>query len=302
VTLEHAKLFREIAEARSVSRGAEAAGISQSAASQHVHEVERQLDAQLLDRSTRPFELTEAGVLYYEFCRDVLRLQHQFDEVLSEVRGRVRHIVRVAAIYSVGISDMSRLEGELARRMPQAQLQVEYLRPEKVYDSVLAERMDLGLISYPQSNREIVAIHWRDDEMMLAAAPSHPLAALPSVSPDSLLEQDFVAFDDELRVGREIKRYLRESNARVRVVMHFDNTQTMKEAVALGAGVSIMPARVLRSDIEQGRLVAIPIAGCNLVRPLGIIHRRRKKFQAGAQAFLDLLRQEAAPHTETEPA
>ena len=70
-----------------------------------------------------------------------------------------------------------------------------------------------------------------------------------------------MAFDDDLRVGREVKRYLKEAGIPVNIVMHFDNTQTLKEAVILGAGVSILPVRVLRNDIEQGRLVAIPIEG-----------------------------------------
>jgi DNA-binding transcriptional LysR family regulator len=68
----------------------------------------------------------------------------------------------------------------------------------------------------------------------------------------------------------------------------------MKEAVVLGSSISIMPVRVLRNDIEQGRLVAIPIQGCTLVRPLGIIHRRRKTFNRATRTFLELLRQEAA--------
>jgi DNA-binding transcriptional LysR family regulator len=103
-----------------------------------------------------------------------------------------------------------------------------------------------------------------------------------------------VAFDDDLRVGREVKRYLRETGIQVNGVMHFDNTQTLKEAVILGAGIAIMPVRVLRNDIEQGRLIAIPIEGCALVRPLGIIHRRRKTFNLATRIFLELLRQEAA--------
>lgn len=300
MTEKHLKLFSDIVLARSISRGAEASGVSQSAASQDVHEMERLLGVQLLDRSTRPFGLTEAGLLYHEYCRDVLRRRQEFDEALDKIRGRLRYTVRVAAIYSVGISDMSRLEGELSRRMPEAQLLVDYLRPEKVYDSVLTDRADLGLISYPASNRKISAIHWRDERMMVAAAPSHPLAARPSVSLTDLAEHDFVAFDADLRVGHEVKRYLRENGAQVNVVMHFDNIQTMKEAVALGDSVSILPVRVLRNDIEQGRLVAIPIEGCKLVRPLGIIHRRRKKFNPAMQAFLELLRQEAASEAMPE--
>ena len=294
MTLEHLKLFRDIAHARNVSHGAEVCGVSQSAASQHLHETERLLGVQLLDRSTRPIELTEAGRLYYEFCRDVLRRQEEFEESLDKLKGRVQGTVRVAAIYSVGLSDMSRLELELSRRMPQAELLVEYLRPEKVYDAVRTDQADLGLVSYPESNREITAIPWREEKMMVAAAPSHPLAARQTLDLADLAQQNFVAFDDELRVGREVKRYIRESGAQLNVVMHFDNIQTMKEAVVLGSSISIMPVRVLRNDIEQGRLVAIPITGCTLVRPLGIIHRRRKTFNRATRTFLELLRQEAA--------
>ena len=294
MTLDHLKLFRDVALARSMTRGAEICGVSQSAASQQLQETERVLGVDLLDRGTRPFELTEAGRLYYEFCRDVLRRKEEFDGQLDQLKGRVQGTVRVAAIYSVGISDMARLEMEVGARMPEAQLLVEYLRPEKVYDAVVTDQADLGLVSYPESNREVTAIPWREDRMMLAAAPSHPLAAKEKLVPSDLAQGDFVAFDDDLRVGREVKRYLKDAGIPVNVVMHFDNTQTLKEAVILGAGVSILPVRVLRNDIEQGRLVAIPIEGCALVRPLGIIHRRKKTFNLAAQVFLELLRQEAA--------
>ena len=303
MTLDHFKLFRDIALARNMTRGAEICGVSQSAASQTLHETERTLGVVLLDRSTRPFELTEAGRLYFEFCRDVLRRKEELDGRLDKLRGRVQGPVRVAAIYSVGILDMSRLEREAARRMPEAELLVEYLRTEKVYDAVGTDRADLGLVSYPESNREITAIPWREEKMMVVAAPSHPLAAKATLLPSDLAQRDFVAFDDDLRVGREVKRYLREAGIPVNVVMHFDNIQTMKEAVILGGSISILPVRVLRKDVEQGRLVTIPIEGCTLVRPLGIIHRRRKTFNQATQVFLELLQQEAAlEHAEAASA
>jgi DNA-binding transcriptional LysR family regulator len=302
MTLDHFKLFRDIALARNMTRGAETCGVSQSAASQTLQETERLLGVVLLDRSTRPFELTEAGRLYYEFCRYVLRRKEELDGQLDKLKGRVQGTVRVAAIYSVGISDMSRLEREAAGRMPEVELLVEYLRPEKVYDAVVTDQADLGLVSYPESNREIAAIPWREEKMMVVTAPSHPLASRKKLVPSDLAQQDFVAFDDELRVGREVKRYLRESGIQVNVVMHFDNIQTMKEAVILGASVSILPVRVLRNDIEQGRLVTIPIEGCTLVRPVGIVHRRRKTFNRATQVFLELLQQEAARERPVPPA
>jgi DNA-binding transcriptional LysR family regulator len=136
--------------------------------------------------------------------------------------------------------------------------------------------------------------------MVVATAPSHPLASKALVETAELEGLDFVGFDEDLPISRELKRFLREHGVEVNPVMHFDNIQMMKEAVALGSGISILPARVLRPEIAQGRLVAIPINVPRLVRPLGIIHRRRKKFNRATQSFLQLLKEEPAP--EPDPA
>ncbi|MBI4877956.1 MAG: LysR family transcriptional regulator [Acidobacteria bacterium] len=293
VGFEHLKLFKDIVQNRSISRGAQLNGISQSAASQHLGEVERSLEVKLLDRSTRPLTLTAAGRLYYEMCRDVLRRREELNSSLGRLKSQVEGSVRLASIYSVGLSEMSRLETEFARRFPQAHLHVEYLRPEKVFEAVLNDQADLGLVSYAEATKEITVIPWRDEEMVVAASPRHPLATLAVVRAGDLHERDFIGFDEDLPIRREVDRFLRERGAAVSVVMHFDNIQMVKEAVALGSGVSILPARSLRAEIDQGRLVSIPLEAPGLCRPVGIIHRRRQKFTRAVAAFLDLL--EAKP-------
>ena len=184
---------------------------------------------------------------------------------------------------------MTRLEGEFSRRLPEAHLEVNYLRPEKVYQAVVDDRADLGLVSYPESTRDVVALPWRQEPMVLACSPAHPLAGRASVSPEELAEAQFIAFDDDLPISREISRFLRDHGARVHVVMHFDNIQSMKEALQLGNAVSLLPAPMLTLEVADGRLKALPLAE-PLYRPLGIIHRRRRTFQRAARVFLDLIR------------
>ena len=241
--------------------------------------------------------MTPAGKLYYEMCRDVLRPQEQFDVALERLKGRVEGTVRVAAIYSVGISDMSRLEEEFYAA-PQRELLVEYLRPEKVYEAVLSDQADLGLVSYPESTKEIAVIKWREEEMAVATWPAHPLASHSSVTPQDLKGQDFVAFDEDLPIRREIDHYLRQQGVHVRVVLHFDVVQMIKEAVAWGSGISILPARVMRSEVKQGRLAAIPLESPKLFRPVGIVHRRRRPFNLATQVFLGLLEEKPAPELQ----
>lgn len=265
--------------------------ITPSAASQQVNEVERSLGVTLLDRSTRPLSLTVEGQLYSDMCRDVLRRSDEFHASLDNMRIEVSGAVRVAAIYSVGLSEMSGLEAEFHRRHPLARLEVQYLRPEKVYEYVDDDRVDLGLVSYPEPTREIAVLPWRREEMVLAASPSHPLATRERISPADLNGVDFVTFDDDLPIGREIWKYLRTHGVEVNTTMHFDNIQTIKEAVILGSGVSIVPARILHAELAEGRLCAVALSEPGLYRPLGIVHRKKKRFPRAAQAFLDLLQE-----------
>jgi DNA-binding transcriptional LysR family regulator len=289
VGFQELRLFREIATAKSMSRGAAHCGVSQSAASQHVQEVERRLGLPLFDRSKRPLELTQAGKLYADFCRDVLHRQEEFSLALESLKGDVAGTVRVASIYSIGLSEMSRLQDEFSIRYPASNLAVEYMRPDKIYDSVLNDSADLGLVSYPVSSRDIAAIPWRDEEMQLAVSPSHPLATREEVYPADLNGQDFIAFDEDLSIRRELDRFLRVQGIEIHPVMHFDNIGMIKEAVALGSGISILPARTMQAEIAQGRLVAVPLHAPELVRPVGVVHRKRKKFNRATQAFLELL-------------
>lgn len=281
-----------------MSKGAAHCGVSQSAASQHVQEVERRLGVTLLDRSKRPLELTAAGKIYSDFCRDVLRREEELGLALESIKEQVEGTVRVASIYSIGLSEMTHLQEEFAARYPTASLHVEYMRPEKVYEAVLNDAADLGLVSYPEASRELAAIHWRDEEMQVAVAPTHPFASRREVYPADLNGQTFIGFDEDLSIRRELDRFFRGAGVEVNLVMHFDNIQTIKEAVALGSGISILPARTMQAEISQGRLAAVRLHAPELVRPVGIVHRKRKKFNRAAQAFLTLLAHRPAPSPE----
>ncbi len=294
VNFEHLKLFRDIGQSRSVSRGASLNAISQSAASQHIQELEKSLAVKLLDRSTRPLTVTPAGRLYIDLCRDILRRREEFEAALTNLAGDVEGTVRVASIYSVGLSEMWRLEAEFARRWPEAVLRVDYLRPERVYEAVGTDQADFGLVSYPEPTREVAVIDWRSEEMVVACAPGHPLTRYREIDPTELSGVEFIGFDEDLPIRREVDRYLRDRDVTVNLIMHFDNLQMIKEAVMLGSGVSIAPARILQAEMEAGRLVAIPLVAPRLYRPLGIIHRRRKKFNRATQQFLSLLQE--IPH------
>jgi LysR family transcriptional regulator, transcriptional activator of the cysJI operon len=268
-------------------------GISQSAASQQMQELERQLGAVLLDRSTRPLILTAAGKLYLDYCRDSIRRRDEFDVELHRLKHDMQGKVQIAAIYSVGLSEMSAIESKFSERFPNGELVVSYLRPEKVFEAVEEDRADVGLLSYAESTRDVVALPWRKEEMVVAVSIHHPLAAKAEIQIEELAGEAFIGFDEDLPIHESITGYLREHRVSVDMVFRFDNLQMIKEAVGHGVGISIMPERVMQKEVAQGRLVALKLKPADLFRPVCIVHRRRKVFSELALGLLEILRAEA---------
>jgi DNA-binding transcriptional LysR family regulator len=126
--------------------------------------------------------------------------------------------------------------------------------------------------------------------MVVAVAPQHPLALREIVTPIALEGETFIGYDDDLPIQSHIDRYLREHKVKVEMAMSFDNLQMIKEAVAHNAGISIMPKRVMREDLEQGRMIALRLNPAELYRPVRIVHRRRKAFTTAMNGLLDILR------------
>ena len=173
VVLDDCKLFRDVAQSRSVSKGAALNGISQSAASQQIQELEDRFGIELLDRSTRPLGLTPAGRLYFELCREVLRQSRGVRLRARRVEARDRRDgADCFDLFHWALGDAASARG-VCTPLSQGTMRTEFLRPDRVYEAVLTDAADLGLISYPEHRREITVIPWRDESMAVALPPGH---------------------------------------------------------------------------------------------------------------------------------
>lgn len=291
MSLENLKTFRDVAQTKRISEGARRNGISQSAASQLIQQLERRLGVALFDRSKRPLALTEAGKVYYDACRDILRRHEAVEVEIEALKDDASGSVRVACIYSVGLNEMARHTAEFQKANPKARVHLEYLRPDRVYEAVQDDQTDLGIVSYPAANKELKVVPWRREPMTLVVYASHRLAGRnDGVDPGELAGERFVGFDEDLAIRKAIDRFLRDCGVAVQAVLQFDNIQMIKEAVAIGSGIAILPELTVAQEVQQGRLATVPLTGADLVRPVGIIYRRGKKLSPVAVQFLDFLR------------
>jgi DNA-binding transcriptional LysR family regulator len=303
VQLETLKLFCDVVRLRSFSRGAALSGVTQSAASQAIQQLEAELDVQLLDRSRRPLQPTHAGRSFYEACRALLAGFERARTDLAASRQRVEGTVRVAAIYSVGLHDMSRHMQPFMAAHPNARVLLECLHPQKVVEAVLADEADLGILSYPPAHRALTVLPLREEPMVLVCHPSHRLARRRLAGPGDLQGERFVAFEHALAIRRAIDRVLKQAGVRVEVVMEFDNIETIKQAIAIAAGVSILPRPAVAKEVGIRTLAAVPLSIEGLVRPIAIIHRRGRRLGPAVARFVETLRRgDHAPEESGPPA
>jgi len=200
----------------------------------------------------------------------------------------------VAAIYSVGLHDVSRHMQRFMSLYPEARVELECLHPHKVVEAVIRDQADVGIMSYPPTDRALTVVALRQEPMAFVAHPAHPLARRRVVLPAQLNGEPFVAFDRELTIRKAIDRALRQQNVRVDVRMEFDNIETIKQAIMIKAGVSILPRHTVQMEAGVRTLVVIPLGIPDLVRPVGIIHRRQKPLTPTASRFIQHLLKEAS--------
>ena len=294
MNLDTLRLYCDVVRLRSFSRAATASGVSQSAASQAIQQLEAELDATLLDRSRRPLAPTAEGRGFDDACRGLLAGFETARADLAASRPRVVGTVRVAAIYSVGLHDMSRHMQPFMAAYPNARVLLECLHPHKVVEAVLNDEADLGILSYPPSSRALQVLPLREEPMMVVTHPSHPLARRRRVSPADLDGARFVAFDHDLPIRRAIDRALKQHGVKVDVAMEFDNVETIKQAIGIAAGISILPAPTVQKESEMRTLAAVELALPGLVRPVAIIHRRGRHLTAAVSRFIAQLRDDDA--------
>ena len=298
--LEALRLYCDVVRLRSFSKGAEQNFVSQSAASQAVQQLEGQVGAVLIDRTQRPFVVTPEGRSLYEACRSMLESWEKAKAELAAVKARVDGTVRVAAIYSVGLHDVSRPMQQFSSLYPDARVQLECLHPHKVVEAVTSGEADIGIMSYPPSDRALTVVPLRKEPMAVVCHPNHHFARRRLLHPSDLHGVPYVAFDRALPIRKAIDRALRQHGARPNIVMEFDNIETIKQAIIIDAGVSILPRHTVQKEAGVRTLAAVGLGVPDLARPVGIIHRRQKPLTPTATRFIEMLKDASGPSARAQ--
>jgi DNA-binding transcriptional LysR family regulator len=279
-----------LADVRSFSKTAEKHLLSQSAVSQQIAQLELVLKCQLLDRKKRPLELTTAGEILYKASRDILDGYEQLRSELNTLKSSAGDRINVAAIFSIGMHTLPDYVKRFMVSYPNVHVHIEYLSADRIYELVMSGEIDVGLVAVPKKDKRLEVYEFESEPLVLACSPKHSLANESQVDIHRLQFERFIAFEKDVTTRIWIDGILERYNVVVRPVMEFDNIETVKRAVEINSGISILPQTALLQEVASGTIRAIPFANEQFVRPTGIIMRKGKILGQAGRYFIELLR------------
>ncbi|MBN1553998.1 MAG: LysR family transcriptional regulator [Phycisphaerae bacterium] len=286
------KTFCDLVDTGSFSRAADSNYVSQSAVSQQVAKLERDLSVQLITRGGGIITPTDAGRAFYEGAREMLR---RYEQLLGEVHSAsdaVRGVLRVGTIYSVGFYLLDPFVRRFFREHPEVALHVTYTNWNSISAAVISGEMDLGVVACPDTNRSLEILPLRNEELVAVFPPKHDLTNRKTILAKDLAGESFVAFQANVPTRRHIDKLLKSRRVSVKVAMEFDNIELLKRAIMAGVGVSILPRENVEAEAARGDLSYVRFKDPAFwTRPIGVLRRRGRQASPAENMFVGILKE-----------
>ncbi len=291
--IETFKMYCDLVETKSFTKAAQISGVTQSAVSQQISALERIFKSVLVERSKKVFRLTPEGQVVYDYSKEIVLTSEALQDRLEELKDIISGNIRVSTIYSIGLHELPAYVKKFMLSYPTVNVHVEYRHANQVYDDVSSNAVEFGLVAYPVKDPklEIVALH--KEPLVLICHPQHPFAKLDKVRLKALDGQKFIGFGPDIPTRKALDRILKAHGVSAAYEMEFDNVDTVKRAVEIDAGVSIVPAVTITQEVAKQTLVAVPIADGDFFRPTAAIYKKKKILSPAMKQFLALLKEPA---------
>lgn len=283
-------VFIEVAETRNFSRAAERLHMTQPAVSQHIRAMEERLNAQLLIRSNKSVALTKAGEIVLHHAREIGELYRRMGEMVGELIGHAAGPLSVGASYTFGEYVLPRALAKLYEQYPDIRPSVMIGNTADIAEKVRARALDIGIVEGEDIGPGLEAVKLAEDEMYVAAAAGHPLAELSRIKPSLLERETWLVRERGSGTRAAADNLFASLGIRPVRMMELGSTQSIKETVEAGLGISLLSRWALRKELGLGSLKPLRAEGLPFRRSFHILFRRGDLRTRTVDAFLETLR------------
>ncbi len=292
LSLRLLRVFVAVAHRQSFTRAAEQLGLTQPGVSKSVRELERQAGARLVERTPTGVKLTEAGLVLLGHARTILAEERAAENALHALRGLSRGTLRIGASSTIATYILPTFVQQFSAQHPAIELTLHTARSRAVASALVEQQLDIGLVEAPvPEDSRLKIIPWREDELVVVAAPSHPLAPQAPIPISALAGEMLVLRERGSGTRRIVLDLLKAHNVVPHRTLGADSVESIKHIVAAGLGLSIVSRAAIEDMLALRRLVVLEVTDCHMTRPFNRIMRCGGQ-SAAARAFVALLRGE----------
>lgn len=285
LSLRQLEIFEKIASTGSVTRAGEELLLTQSAVSMALSQLEQLSSVPLFERAGRRLLLNDAGRLLLKDAREILQSVKRVEQQLQGESGQLAGELLIGGSTTIANYLLPSLLGDFARRYPHTRVQLTVGNTQQVADLLATGQLDIAFVEGPCHNRDLVAVPWRDDELVVVAAAEHPWAKEKNVTPEQLAAAPWIMREKGSGTREIFEDAMDSAGISYAIGLEFGHTEAIKNGVAAGLGVSCLSRIAVDRELEYGRLVEVA-SPLLLTRSLALLKRRTSCCTALLEAFL----------------
>jgi DNA-binding transcriptional LysR family regulator len=295
VQIEHFKIFSDLAETKSFTLAGQRNGICESAVSQQLQALEKQFASRFAVRSNKMFRLTPEGEALRQYAREIANAYANFKIKFDELPPIAPKPIRLATTPYIGLNILPPCLQQFQTEYPQVTIQVEYRRTDQIYEDVLENKADLGFVVRRIKKPELEFMLLCKEPLVLICHPRHPLARKKTIRLRTCKGQTFISFDQGYPDYDALEPILRRHGVTRRKIIEFNDIEPIKRAVAIGAGIAIVPEGTVRREVAEQTLAARSIAGGDFSHPIQAVRNRQHECTPVLKQFIAILKKAHCP-------
>ncbi len=287
-------IFYAVASHRSFSRAAESLNITQPAVSIQVQELEKFLGAALFHRRTRGLRITEVGETVFAYAQQIFSLSGKLLETLEEIHNLQTGRLSLGASTTPGEYLLPMAVGRFRQLYPGINVDLHIANTRTITQRILNQELDLGMVgSHPTVGLdELGLIDYMEDEIVLVAAPTHPLAQEGAVTAQQVVDAGLIVREPGSATRNTAEQYFGQLGITPTAALSLGSNQALKQAAMAGGGVAVISRMGVTAETRAGMLVTLPVVDWDCRRPLTLIYPKDRQLSPSKRAFLEYLQDE----------
>jgi DNA-binding transcriptional LysR family regulator len=302
MNLHHLRIFYTVAQRRSVTAAAADLLLSQPAVSLQLKALEKELGLALFQRGGTRLRLTQAGEVLHRAAVSMLHAKEEAERAISELRDGTRGRLILGAGTTGGMYVLPRIVQAYKRRWPETEILLHVGTTDQILEKLLQNVLDMALVGGPIKDSRLLVEPICADELVLIAAPSHPITSLAKVTLKDLGGLSFIVPETGSRTRQLVEKRLRESRVPLAIAMQLPGTEGVKRAVEGALGVGMVSRYSVENECLAGVLQRIPIESFGITRTMDLVSRAQKYVSPVAVRFREFARSYGAEHLDPLPA